>query len=97
MPITAIYGPADFGNRLRGPSATPASYRVNPTERAQTLPMPSLEWTPEVERATAHLYERVKTVIPPVMISKSLWTKEQSHPSALFTPYLRRNLQLFVK
>ena len=66
MPITAIYGPADFGNRLRGPSATPASYRVNPTERAQTLPMPSLEWTPEVERATAHLYERVKTVISPV-------------------------------
>ena len=28
--------------------------------------MPSLEWTPEVERATAHLYERVKNVIPPV-------------------------------
>ena len=28
--------------------------------------MPSLEWTPEVERATAHLYERVKNVISPV-------------------------------
>ncbi|MDR4305345.1 quinolinate synthase NadA [Chelatococcus sambhunathii] len=28
--------------------------------------MPSLEWTPEVEAATAHLYERVKTVVPPV-------------------------------
>ena len=30
------------------------------------------------------------------MISKSPWMKEQSHPSALFTPYLRKNLQLFV-
>jgi quinolinate synthase len=28
--------------------------------------MPALAWTPEVERATAHLYERVKAVIPPV-------------------------------
>ena len=28
--------------------------------------MPALEWTREVERATAHLYERVKSVIPPV-------------------------------
>jgi quinolinate synthase len=28
--------------------------------------MPSLEWTPEVERATAHLYERVRAVISPV-------------------------------
>src|SRR6202142_2257811 len=66
MPITAIYGPADFGNRLRGPSATPARYRVSSAEGARVQPMPSLEWTPEVERATAHLYERVKTVIPPV-------------------------------
>ena len=29
-------------------------------------------------------------------ISKLLWTKKQSHPLALSTPYLRRNLQLFV-
>ncbi|MET0315093.1 MAG: quinolinate synthase NadA, partial [Hansschlegelia sp.] len=28
--------------------------------------MPSLEWTPEVAAATAHLYERVKTVIPAI-------------------------------
>lgn len=28
--------------------------------------MPSLEWTPGVERATAPLYERVKHVIPPI-------------------------------
>ena len=29
-------------------------------------------------------------------ISKLLWTKEQSHPLALFTPYPRKNLQLFI-
>jgi len=34
--------------------------------RFQPVAMPSLEWTPEVEAATAHLYERVKTVVPPV-------------------------------
>jgi quinolinate synthase len=28
--------------------------------------MPSLEWTPEVERATAHLYAKVKNVIPEI-------------------------------
>jgi quinolinate synthase len=30
------------------------------------VPMPNLAWTPEVERETAHLYEKVKAVIPPV-------------------------------
>ena len=28
--------------------------------------MPPVAWTPEIERETAHLYERVKAVIPPV-------------------------------
>src|SRR6202045_600998 len=66
MPMTGIYGPDDFGNLPRGHSVATASYRVSSIERARALPMPSLEWTPEVERATAHLYERVKTVISPV-------------------------------
>ncbi len=35
-------------------------------ERFGVLPMPNLAWTPEVERETAHLYERVKSVIPSV-------------------------------
>ncbi len=34
--------------------------------RVSDLPMPDLSWTPEVEAATAHLYEKVKKVIPPV-------------------------------
>ena len=65
MPIAAIYGPDDFA---RPPQAdlTPASRHVSTARRADTLPKPSLEWTPEVERATAHLYERVKNVISPV-------------------------------
>jgi quinolinate synthase len=66
MPITGIYGPDDFGNPVRRNSASTASHPASSTERARALPMPSLQWTPEVERATAHLYERVKTVISPV-------------------------------
>src|SRR6266481_7608411 len=31
-----------------------------------------------------------------LMISRSPWTKALLHPSVLSTPYLRRNLQLFV-
>src|SRR5580704_11841741 len=65
MPIAGIYGPDDFTKSGR---AHPAAMRrpVTPAERARALPMPSLEWTPEVERATAHLYERVRNVISPV-------------------------------
>src|ERR1700737_3838880 len=66
MPIAGIYGPDDFGSPARRHPATPARSRVSPTERARALPIPSLQWTPEVERATAHLYERVKNVISPV-------------------------------
>jgi quinolinate synthase len=64
MPIAAIYGPDDFANSApphRAPSA-----RTRFVTTAPALPMPSLEWTPEVERATARLYERVRSVISPV-------------------------------
>jgi quinolinate synthase len=66
MPIAEIYGPEDFpGPRRRDPIAATRG-RVTPAERARALPMPPLEWTPEVERATAHLYQRVKNVISPL-------------------------------
>ena len=39
---------------------------VGPGGRFPALPRPALEWTPEVQAATAHLYERVARVIPPV-------------------------------
>jgi quinolinate synthase len=66
MPIAAIYGPDDFAGPVGGHPATPGHPRISPAERAPALPMPSLQWTPEVERATAHLYQRVRSVIPPV-------------------------------
>ena len=66
MPITAIYGPDDFQKPVHGHPAAPVRYRTSPAPRAGTLPTPSLQWTPEVERSTAHLYERVKNVISPV-------------------------------
>src|SRR6201996_8364708 len=66
MPIAGIYGPDDFGNPVPGRSLASKHIGVSATERAQALPMPSLQWTPEVERATAHLYERVRKVISPV-------------------------------
>jgi quinolinate synthase len=65
MPIAGIYGPNDFPTADRG-HAVPIRGSANATARFPALPMPQLEWTDEVERATAHLYERVKAVIPPV-------------------------------
>ncbi len=65
MPIAGIYGREDFGT-VAGQPAAAARSRGAPVQRAHPLPRPSLEWTPEVERATAHLYERVKAVITPV-------------------------------
>ena len=39
---------------------------VGASGRFPPLPRPVLEWTPEVQAATAHLYERVARVIPPI-------------------------------
>src|SRR5882757_5569371 len=64
MPITGIYGPDDFANRAQGQPTAATS--PAPARTGAALPMPSLEWTPEVEQATAPLYERVKHVIPPI-------------------------------
>jgi quinolinate synthase len=66
MPIAAIYGPEDFEKPVPGHLAAVPRSRVSPAGRRGALPMPSLEWTPEVERSTAHLYERVRNVISPV-------------------------------
>ncbi|TPQ34480.1 quinolinate synthase [Bradyrhizobium guangdongense] len=62
MPIAGLFGPEDFAPSQRRPAASA------PTARPGTgaLPRPALEWTPEVERTTAPLYERVKHVIPPI-------------------------------
>jgi quinolinate synthase len=66
MPIAGIYGPEDFGRSAHGPATVPQRNHFATSARTLALPTPSLEWTPEVERVTAHLYERVRTVISPV-------------------------------
>jgi quinolinate synthase len=78
MPIAAIYGPEDFygSQDFYGPEdfegaahrhpAMPSSPPSIPLLRADALPRPQLEWTEDVERATAHLYERVRSVITTV-------------------------------
>ena len=63
MPISGIYGPDDFANRPQGQTTSIASAVVR---RGPVLPRPSLEWTDEVQRATAPIYERVKHVIPSI-------------------------------
>jgi len=57
MSITEAYRPA----RAYAPPVSAPSAR-----RLRTLPMPALDWNADVERETAHLYDRVKTVIPAV-------------------------------
>lgn len=66
MPVSGIYGPEDFGNPVHPRIVGKPRARITDAERARALPMPSLEWTPDVERATAHLYEKVKHVIPAI-------------------------------
>jgi quinolinate synthase len=66
MPIAGIYGPEDFGRSAHRPATVPQRNHFATSARTLALPTPSLEWTPEIERATAHLYERVRTVISPV-------------------------------
>src|SRR6202049_4446601 len=60
MPMAGIFGPEDFTHPIRRAATRPVP------RKARALRVPSLEWTPEMERATAHLYERVKAVIPPI-------------------------------
>jgi quinolinate synthase len=58
MPIFAAFGPG------RDASLPPS--RGGAARGFPVLPMPPLEWNREVERASAHLYDRIKTVVPAV-------------------------------
>jgi quinolinate synthase len=59
MSVPGHHHPAHHPARRAGGIPTAA-------DRFGVLPMPSLEWTPEVERATAHLYAKVRDVIPAI-------------------------------
>jgi quinolinate synthase len=51
---------------VRQPLPPPASAGNLALKRFGALPAPSLEWNAQVERETAHLYERIKNVVPSV-------------------------------
>jgi len=61
MPMLDTVGP--LSRRKPAPSPAGASVAL---KRFGALPMPALEWNTEVERDTAHLYERIKNVVPSV-------------------------------
>src|SRR6266568_2869995 len=46
--------------------AAPQAHASKAALRFGVLPMPNLAWTPEVQRETAHLYEKVRSIIPPI-------------------------------
>ena len=60
MPVLDIVGPST-GRGAVSAAAAPAIPGNAALRRFGALPMPSLEWNAEVERDTAHLYERIKT------------------------------------
>jgi quinolinate synthase len=58
MPIVAAFGPGlDRSLPITGGDAA---------RRFPKIPRPSLDWNDDVARETAHLYERIKTVVPAV-------------------------------
>jgi quinolinate synthase len=62
MPVVETIGPFN----ARRPAPSPADGGHTAVRRFGALPAPSVEWNAEVERDTAHLYERIKAVVPPV-------------------------------
>ena len=62
MPILQTFGPSTG----RAPVAAPVAGAAHAARRYGVLPMPALEWNAQVERETAHLYDRVRAVIPAV-------------------------------
>ena len=55
-----------LGPSAGGASPPPQTSRATTARRDVAVPMPTLEWNEEVAHATAHLYERVRAVIPAV-------------------------------
>jgi quinolinate synthase len=62
MPILQAFGPSTG----RAPVVAPVAGAAHAARRYGVLPMPALDWNAEVERETAHLYDRVRAVIPAV-------------------------------
>src|SRR5476649_411130 len=62
MPIMETLGPVH--GRAFPPLPTAGAHEA--LRRFGPLPAPSLEWNAQVERETAHLYEKVKAVVPAI-------------------------------
>ena len=63
MPLLETHGPVVN----RPPLAAPAPAASSAAARKFGIkPMPALDWNEDVARETAHLYERIKTVVPAV-------------------------------
>jgi quinolinate synthase len=61
-----IHGPANRRPPV-SPLSVPAPQASSAAARTFGIkPMPSLEWNEDIARETAHLYERIKTVVPAV-------------------------------
>src|SRR5882724_10626782 len=64
MPVLEMFGPSR--SRPFVPSASAPGELSAAARRYGVLPMPALEWNAAVERETAHLYARVKDVVPSI-------------------------------
>jgi len=64
MPVLEMFGPSR--NRPFTPAALAVGQQSGAARRYGVLPMPKLDWNAQVERETAHLYERVKGVVPSI-------------------------------
>src|SRR5882757_4571258 len=64
MPVLEMFGPSR-GHPFM-PSASAPGELSAAARRYGVKPMPSLEWNAQVERETAHLYERVQAVVPSI-------------------------------
>src|SRR5712671_661831 len=64
MPVLEMFGPS--AGRTFVPSRLAPGELSAAARRYGVLPMPPLEWNAQVERETAHLYARIKRVIPAV-------------------------------
>ena len=64
MPVLASFGPSRSHPFM--PTASAPGELSAAARKYGVTPMPPLEWNAKVERETAHLYERVQAVVPPV-------------------------------
>src|SRR5258707_8731806 len=67
MPMLETFGPSGLGPNAATSAAPPrATANSNAARKFGVMPRPALDWNEEVARETAHLYARIKSVVPSV-------------------------------